>query len=300
MSGYFSRLIEQSGIPVGPAAGPVSALPTRPPAPIDLEAPAEPQGEEPIFETRKDPETAFEVPGRIVEELVHDPVERVLYREAPESPLRRPQDRRRSETSKGGAPDPRVSERISPRHTGDAGDLPEKVDAVEAHKGADHPVDSSREVLEQDETVEGATYQADERSASDIGASGEAPAFDLGEKPRERVWRSTFEEVRGWVAESQVVDDGRAQQDVSWAVTSVAAPFVEGRGATARPGSVVTSPREEPETRDLRLEIGTISVTVEEPRGEVPERNQRAEGPERKPAGSGERSRLSRHYVRVR
>jgi hypothetical protein len=178
------------------------------------------------------------------------------------------------------------------------------VDVVEGRKGADQPVDSFREVLEQDEPVEAATRRADERSPSDTGASGEAPSFEPREEPRDRggreqVWRSTFEEVRGWVAESPVADDG-GTEDVSRATASVAAPFVEERVATPRPGPVVIPPREEPQTRDLRLEIGTISVTVEEPRGETPGTSRRAEVPERKPAGGGERSRLSRHYVRVR
>lgn len=303
MNGYFSRLIEQSGIATRPAAGRASALPARLPARIDPEAPVEPRGEEQIFETRKGPEAASEAPGRIVEELVQDPAERVLHRGTPEPPDLRSSGRRQSETSEGGAPGPRASERTPPQRTGDAGDLPARVDAVEAHKGVEWPVSSIREVLELDETVEGATHRPDERSPSDVGVPGEAPASLPHEEPRDRggrelAWRSTFEEVRGWVAES---GDGEAE-DVSRAATSVDADvaFVEGRRATSPPGPVVTSsPREEPGTRDLRLEIGTISVTVEEPRREVPEIRRRAEVPEKKPAGRGERSRLSRHYVRV-
>jgi hypothetical protein len=300
VSGYFSRLIEQSGIPGGPAAGPASALPARPPARIDLEAQVEPQGEEQIFETREGPETASEVPGRIVEEPT-PPVERVLDREAPEFPLRRPEDTRRSETSEGGVPDPRASELTSPRRTTDAGGPPARLDAGEAHNGAEWPVGSIREVLERDQTA--ATLRADERSPSIDGASGEAPASLPREEPQDRggrelVWQNAFEEVRGWVAGSPVADEGRAQEDVSRAMASksvnAGAPFFE---TTVRPGPA--SPREEPQTRDLRLEIGTISVTVE-PRGEVPGPNQRVETPERKPAGGSERSRLSRHYVRVR
>ena len=303
MSGYLSRLKEQSGIPVGPAAGPDSSLPARPPAPIDLEAPLAPQGEEPIFETRKGPETASEVSGRIVEEPT-PPAERVPYRDTPEPPDHGSSGRRRSETSEGGAPDTRASERTSPRRAEEAAGLPARADAIEAHEGAERPVGSAREVHELDETVEGATYRVDEPSPSDMGAPGEAPVSLPREEPKDRggrelVWQSAFEEVRGWVAESPVVDEGRVQQDVgrAKAVTSVqtGAPFVE---TTVRPRAA--SRREEPETRGLRLEIGTISVTVEEPRGEVPGPARRAEVPERKPVGSGERSRLSRHYVRAR
>jgi hypothetical protein len=179
------------------------------------------------------------------------------------------------------------------------------VDVVEGRKDADQPIDYFREVLEQDESVEAATRRTDERFLSDTGASEEAPASLPDKEPRdrgdrERVWQSTFEEVRGWVAESPVADDG-GTDDVSRAraATLVAATFVEERVAATRPGPVVTPPREEPQTQDLRLEIGTISVTVEEPRGVIPGTNRRAEVPQRKPAG-GERSRLSRHYVRVR
>lgn len=188
--------------------------------------------------------------------------------------------------------------------------MPERADAVEGEAGVRRPGVSDRGALELYETVEGATHRADEFSPSGAGASGEAPASLPDEDPwdpagRERVWRSTFEEVRGWVAGSPEADDeGAENRDVSRAraATSVNAdlPFVEERAATARSEPDVSPPREEPETQDLRLEIGTISVTVEEAQREIPRSSRRTEVQEKKPAGKGERSRLSRHYVRVR
>lgn len=183
------------------------------------------------------------------------------------------------------------------------------MDAGEGHEGAGRSVGYFREAIEQDEVVEGATHRADERSASDIRVPVEALALEPGEVPRdltgrERVWHSTFEEVRGWVAESPVAHKEAENRDVSRrkAATSTAvdSPFVEETAATTSPRPTVPTPREEPATQDLRLEIGTISVTVEEPHGEISRTSRRTEVPEKKSARTGERSRLSRHYVRIR
>jgi hypothetical protein len=310
VNGYFSMLLKQSVSPAGPTVGSAPALPAQPPARIDLEESVESRRDEQIGGTRNGPEAISEVSGPIVEEPVRGPAEQIVHREVPEPPRRLPGDRQQQRSPEGRESDPRGSDRTPPRRVGDIGELLARVDAVEGETGARRPGLSERGALELYETVEGATHRADEFSPSDAGASAEAPASLPDEETwdpvgRERVWRSTFEEVRGWVAGSPVADDEAAEiRDVSRAraTASVDAglPFVEERAATARPVPDVLPPREEPETQDLRLEIGTISVTVEEPQREIPRPNLRTEVQEKKPAGEGERSRLGRHYIRVR
>lgn len=277
MNGYFSRLIEQSVRPAGPTVGSARGVPARPQARIDLEEPVESRRDERIGGARNDPEAASEVSGPIIEGLVRGQADQTVHREVPEPPRRRPEDRRQL--------DARGSNLTLHRRAGDAGELPARVDAVEGEAGARRPVVSRRGAL-----------------------GGEAPASLPGEDPwdpagRERVWRSAFEEVRGWVAGSPVADDeGAENRDAGRAVASVDAdlPFVEERVATAIPDPAGPPTRDELETQDLRLEIGTISVTVEEPQRESPRSSRRTEVQEKEPAGKGERSRLSRHYVRVR
>lgn len=294
MSGYFSRLVKQSGIAVGPPIDPGSRVPVLPPkglgeggattpTHVDREELVKPQGDDPTKETQEGSEADS---GPIVEE--QNPTELVLRREASEVPRHHSEGQYHQQS--------RLSER-------------RELDARDSERALLWRGEEIRELSE--EAVEGATVRANELSSPSTEASGEALAFRPGEEPqdwtsRERVWQDTLREVRGWVAGSPMADDEEAEnRDVSRAggTTGMTAdsPFVEGRGAASHPQPTApSSPREEPEAQDLRLEIGTISVTVEEPQKEIPKSNRRTKTAEKKAAGNSERSRLSRHYVRVR
>ncbi len=286
MSGYFSRLVKQSGIAVGPPIDPGSRVPVLPPkglgeggattpTHVDREELVKPQGDDPTKETQEGSEADS---GPIVEE--QNPTKAVLHRKAPEVP-RHPSERREF--------DARDSIR----------ELPEKGEVAEG--GAGRPVVFVRKALERDEIIEGTTHRAGERSLG-AKASGEEPQDRTS---REQVWQNTLREARGWVAGSPVADDEEAEnRDVSRArgtpSINTDSLFVEERVAPSHPKSTAPSPREEPATQDLRLEIGTISVTVEEPQKEIPKSSRRTGTAEKKTAVNNERSRLSRHYVRVR
>ena len=260
MNGYFSRLMEQSGISAEPAVNRTSAVPVKPPnrsEERDMMASTHAERDEPIEATQKDS-------GPIVAEVVQ---ERVLHGEVSETPPRRREL------------DTRDSER--------------------------------RGTLERGEAIEGATFRAEERSSPGVGPTGKALTVEPGAEPQdriglERVWQNTLREVREWVAVSPVADDEETEnRGVSRArdTTSMHADshFVEERVAASYPRPIAPSPREEAEAQDLRLEIGIISVTVEEPQEEIPKKgSRRTETAEKKSANNGERSRLSRHYLRVR
>lgn len=286
MSGYFSRLMKQAGIAVGPPIDPGSRVPVqRPkglgeggattPTHVDREELVKPQGDDPTKETQEGSEADS---GPIVEE--QNPTEPVLRREASEVPRHHSEGQyhQQSRLSERRELDARDSERTLPWRGEEIGESSE-------------------------EAVEGATLRADERSLPGAGSSGEEPQDRTS---RERVWRDTLGEVRGWVAGSPMADDEEAEnRDVSGARGATGmttdSPFVEGRGAASHPKPTApSSPREEPEAQDLRLEIGTISVTVEAPQKEVPKSNRRTKTAEKKSGGNSERSRLSRRYVRVR
>ena len=283
MTGYLSRLMKQSGIAVGPRMHPGSRDPEQPPKGLgegDAITPTHVDQDELVKHRRDDPskeaqvgsEADPDVSGPIVEE--QDPTEPVLYREASEVPRHHSESQyhQRSRLSERRELDARDSERTLPWRGEDIRELSE-------------------------EALEGATLRADERSSPSIEASREALTFRPGE--------NTLREVREWVTGSPVPGDEDAEnRDVSRARGTAGittdSPFVEERGAASHPKPTAPSPREEPEAQDLRLEIGTISVTVEDPQKEIPESNRRTKTAEKKPAGHGERSRLSRHYVRVR
>lgn len=307
MNGYFSRLIEQSGIAVEPAIDPGSKVPAQPlngpkerdamlPTRVDQEELVEPQTEDPTEEPQ-----ATHTPGSIVEESTQSPAGQVLHREGPEAPHYPPEQQHRQQPAlpERRELDARNSERN--RHPENTRDSPERGDAVEGSTDTNRPGVSGREMLERDETIEGEIHRADERSSLGARASEEEPQ---ARTTRERVWQNTLREVRGWVAESSVAHDEEGNRSVSRAMNATSidtnASFVEEGVAASHPKPIAPSPREEAATQDLRLEIGTISVTVEEPQKELPRSSQRTETAEKKSAGNSERSRLSRHYVRVR
>jgi hypothetical protein len=293
MTGYFSRLMKQSGIAVGPPIDPGSEDLAQHPnrsEERDVVAPThagqqelvESRGDELISEPQKGSETDSDISGPIVEE--QNPTEPVLHGEAYEVPRHHSDGQYHRQS--------RLSER-------------RKLDARDSERTLPWRGEDIRELSE--EAVEGATLRADERSSPSIEASREVLAFRPGEEPQDqtspqRVWQNTLREVREWVTGSPMADDEDAEnRDVSRArgTTGITtdSPFVEERGAASHPKPTAPSPRE---AQDLRLEIGTISVTVEEPQKEIPESDRRTKTAEKKAAGHSERSRLSRHYVRVR
>jgi hypothetical protein len=285
MTGYFSRLMKQSGIAVEPPIDSGSRVSVQHPKGsgeggaialihADREELVKHQGDDRSKETREGSE-----PG--------SPTEPVLQREASELPRRHSEGQyhQQSRLSERRELDARDSERTLPRRGEDIRELSE-------------------------EAVKGATLRADERSSSSIEVSRDALALRPGGEPRdqasrERAWQETLREVREWVTGSPVAGDEDAENRVvsrARGTTGITtdSPFVEERGAASHPKPAAPSPREEPEAQDLRLEIGTISVTVEEPQKEIPESDRRTKTTEKKSAGNSERSRLSRHYVRVR
>jgi hypothetical protein len=283
MSGYLSRLMKQSGIAGGPPTDPGSRVPVQPPkglgeggatppTHVDREELVKPQGNDPTRETQEGSEADS---GPIVEE--QNPTEPVLRREASEVPRHHSEGQYHQQS--------RLSERRD-------------LDARDSRRTLPWRGEEIRESSE--DAVEGATLRADERSLPGAGSSGEEPQDRTS---LERVWRDTLRETREWVTGSPMADD--ENRDVSGARgatgMTIDSPFVEGRGAASNPKPTgPSSPREEPEAQDLRLEIGTISVTVEAPQKEVPKSDRRTKTAEKKSAGNSERSRLSRHYVRVR
>ncbi len=316
MNGYFSRLMKQSGIAVEPAGEPGSRFPVQPPdgpgerdatipARLDREELVESQRGDPTEETQEGSEVDPGISGLVVEEGAHNPAEQVLHSKVPEAPPRSSeegQQHRQSRPSERRECDACDSERTPPSLAENTRELPERRDAVEG--------DAGREALEHDETIGGATHRADERSFLGVKTSEEALAFAPGEGSRdpisqERVWQNTLKEVREWVTGSPVADDEEAEnRDVSRTKDTINinadSLFVEERVAASYPKPTAPSPHEELATQDLRIEIGTISVTVEEPQKQIPKSSRRTETAEKKSAGNSERSRLSRHYVRVR
>jgi hypothetical protein len=292
MTGYFSRLMKQSGIAVGPPIDPGSRAPVQPPKGLGEGGPITPthvdreelvkhQGDDPSKETQEGSEADSDVSGPIVEE--QNPIEPVLHRKASEVPRHQSEGQYHQQS--------RLPER-------------RELDARDSERTPPWRGEDIRELSE--EVGEGATLRADERSSASLEASGEALAFSPGEEPQDRtspqrVWQNTLKEVREWVTGSPMAGDEDAEnRDVSRARGTTGSPFVEERGAAPHPKPTAPSPREEPEAQDLRLEIGTISVTVEEPQKEIPESDRRTKSAEKKSASNSERSRLSRHYLRVR
>jgi hypothetical protein len=341
MNGYFTRLMEQSGISVEPTVEPGPEVLERhqnEPGERDTIASTDVEREEPIefwrdelilerhqnepgerdrmASTDVDREEPIEFWGdELIEQTQRgseaDSDTSGLHGKVPEAPRRRIEEGQQSRLPESRELDPGDSERTPPSREEAVGELPEEDGVVESYAGAGRPGAFGREAREQDETIEGTTHRADQPLSPSAEAAGETLAFEPGREPqdqtsRERVWQNTFREVREWVAGSPVADDKETEnQGVSRArdttTINTDSPSVEERVATSYPRATASSPREEPEARDLRLEIGTISVTVEAPQKEFPKKDsQRTETAEKKPARDNERSRLSRHYVRIR
>jgi hypothetical protein len=294
MKGYFSRLIEQTGItstftyPVRPptVSGDVPA-----PIHVDQRRSIEPQKGDAGERSLESRERSIPVPF-IEEGDERNSAERTPDSEVPEAPNRRPSEREQSEPPKERAPIVRDPDR-SPSRRNESESSDELI-------GLDRNLPSANEgALEGYVPIEPAAFRENEHSAEQA----------LPPKPDEEsrgqaknIWQGTLQEVREWVTETPVANEMEVEgKGATRDTRSSDSPLVEReRIAASYSGPNVLSPREEPETRDLHLEIGTISVTVEEPQGETKSRNSSKHVPaaEKKPARGSERSRLSRYYIR--
>jgi len=263
--------MEHSGISVRPTVDSASRIPVEPP-----NRPEEGDGMTPAHVDQREP-VEFQGDG-LIEEVVQDPLERALRSEVPEA--------QRPESGEG-----RQHERSTPSERREL-DVRDPELAIGELKG---DVGQS-EVLGR---------EARELSSPGVGSSEEV----LGEESQarasqEQIWQNTLKKAREWVAGSTAADDeeaGSGDANPTRDPTSIDADprLVEERVVVSNPTPTQPSPLEEPEARDLHLEIGTISVTVEAPQQEASRGSRRTESAEINPARNSERSRLSRHYVRV-
>jgi len=110
-------------------------------------------------------------------------------------------------------------------------------------------------------------------------------------------------EIREWVAGTPAVNDAEVESTVrsESELTRLDPPPIEReRLAASYPDRTTPSPHGGLESRDLHLAIGTISVTVEEPRREIEVGSSGDQAQKPASAGNDERSRLGRHYIRTR
>lgn len=305
MMGYFSRLMEQTGMTAGSAIDSVPKTLGQPRtreagviAPIDLDhiEPVEPQ--ENAAATPEDPDSASELSILSVE----DPVEQNLGSEVPQVTDHPPMRKKLHEQSE--PPEEREfivrdSDTTFPQR-GTAARESLEVEVM-ADAGRDLPSVTVRQGAPGvDEIIESVASQEDERPASGDRAPKQALTGQPDRKPRNptETWQGAVKEIREWVAETPAVSDAEVENGVRSqpGLTGPELPLVEReRFAASYPNRATPTPG--PETRDLHLAIGTISVTVEEPRTEIKVRSSGDQAQQTTNATNGQRSRLGRHYI---
>lgn len=290
MRGYFSRLMEQTGMITGhgvdPAPKTIGQPQTDTIASIDLDLI---RSVEPRENDAATPESSDSA-SRLLISSVDRLVERNLGGEASQVTDHSPERKKLHEQSKlpeGRELIVRDSDATSPQRDMSARESLEVEVMAETDAGRNSG-----------EIIENVASQENERPASVDPTPGQTPT-----KPdRTEAWRGAVKEIREWVAETSTVNDAevenRARREPE--STKPDSPLVEREWfAASYPSRDTPTRHQEPETRDLHLAIGTISVTVEEPRREIEVSGSSDRTQKPTNAGNDERSRLGRHYIRT-
>jgi hypothetical protein len=333
MTGYFSRLMEQTGISAGHGvrSAPKTlvepwATETNIVAPIDLEHTRLVEPQQNDAAAPNSPELASELSISSIENPAElqpgNKVPKVTdYLPEPEKPREQSEPLEEREfivrdvdaTSPRGTMAARESLEVQVMTETDASRDPPSVTVQQGAPGADETIESVVSREDERPASSDPTPKQNERPASGHRTPKQAltrqptPTRRPDQKSRDRMdqteaWQGAVKEIQEWVAETPVVNDAEAQNRVrsETEVTRPNFPLVEReRFAASNPNRVAPSPHEEPETQDLHLAIGTISVTVEEPRREIEVRSSDDQVQESPNVANDERSRLSRHYIRT-
>ncbi|MGI8520795.1 MAG: hypothetical protein ACR2MC_09375 [Actinomycetota bacterium] len=160
-----------------------------------------------------------------------------------------------------------------------------------------------------DETAESVVALENRRPTSD----GRAPEHTPSERPDQepgdlaKALQDTVNEIREWVAETPAANEAEEKTvAIEQGMTGIDLPVIEREQFAASypewatPGSHETPNHETLKSRDLQLTIGTISVTIEEPRSEMGVRSNGDQTRKTDNAGNEQRSRLARHYISTR
>jgi len=115
----------------------------------------------------------------------------------------------------------------------------------------------------------------------------------------------TLKEVLDWVAATPSTHDSEAHPQGDNQIEDFGQHPVAANPAqpsfAVRPLMTEASPAPQPEVHDFHFSIGTISLTIEEPKSEIaPIRPQRAAPEQPAPLATNGASRLRRHYLRIR
>lgn len=123
---------------------------------------------------------------------------------------------------------------------------------------------------------------------------------------RERIWKTTFKEIREWVAETP--DKDIAETHERDTLKTIDAKGIMGESPSLTDQRLL-SPIPEPgqrekqeektEIQDFHLSIGTISLTIEEPQKEIQSYKPVQMRRDERPNKENSFSRLSRHYIRI-
>ncbi len=124
---------------------------------------------------------------------------------------------------------------------------------------------------------------------------------------REQIWKATFKEVRGWVAETPDEDIGELHKsdtfktiDAKGAESGIPSlPDQRLLSMISEQGHVEQQETEKPEIHDFHLSIGTISLTLEEPQKEIQSYKPMQIRRDKRSIKENGFSRLSRHYIRI-
>lgn len=141
------------------------------------------------------------------------------------------------------------------------------------------------------------------------GARRGAPPWErdeLNEKPASgprHQWHKAMEETRKWVAESSGVGEGAEGTGLGTGLEASRGsrtPDFRGGAPVPAPRHLERDQRLEPQTREFHLSIGTISLTIEKPPDIRPEFQPRPTRGDRPTGADAPKSRLTRHYLRIR
>lgn len=185
---------------------------------------------------------------------------------------------------------PRAERQASPSQGGK-----EVVFAKDTGDGA--PSFSARPTVLQKEIIEKSQTQAD---AADSISPTRAISRELGHFGPDSApaWQTAMQQVREWVAAPPASNQASQKQEPSIMNQEVEPIFAQPPASRVvyRESSTQT-PHLEAKSQEFHLSIGTISLTIEEPRPESQPISQPIAQTPSKP--ENRRSRLSRHYLRI-
>lgn len=312
IKGYFSRLIQQTGITFGPdgdfkpnpiEASPVISKESDRTTPIHMEESKliEPQTDQKMHGDAKE-DSVSDIPvteaghiQHLTEEkvesgILEEPKSSTLELEKPNQQMLKPKEQKSTVLDR----DIHISaESVQVQNKTGEGKLLEGVETDE------------------NDTVTKEYIQNPDKSSESVNQGfTNDPAFKPEENSddgysREQIWHSSLKEVRGWVAEAPDVSIKEIpSKDISKTVSAEKGAPVS-LSKTESPVSFYkrpteSQPIEEPKIHDFHLSVGTISLTIEEPQKEIKRSEQPLMKKERTHKRDVDSTRLSRHYIRIR